>query len=295
MTYGITGNVNKDALWQPAAELISWLMGQNLSFCMNEEVSAGLHERQLIDGDVCRSHTVQDLAEAADLILSFGGDGTLLRTAHLVGERDTPILGINIGRLGFLADVQVDQLQPTIQQLERGDFTVEPRLVLEAKTDIDVELEAQWALNEFVIDRSGPAALISIDVIVDGVPLNTYWADGLIIATPTGSTAYSLAVGSPIIVPGSGVIILTPIAPHSLTVRPIVLPASSVIEARVRTRQQPYLLAADGRSTMLDHRDIAITIRRAEHQVHLVKLPDQTYFRTIRTKLMWGAGHTADE
>ncbi len=291
MKYGINGNTNKRRTWEAVAELLSWLMEEQLPLCLHKDVARGLKVRELLAPDDCERYQVDNLAEDADVIVSFGGDGTMLRSAHEVGAHGTPILGVNVGRLGFLADIEVTNVRAAIECLEAGKYRIEPRMVLAVTLENGPPLSSSWALNEVVIDRSGPAGLISIDVVVDGVPLNDYWADGLIIATPTGSTAYSLAVGSPIIKPGADVLILTPIAPHSLTVRPIVLPATSVIEARVRTEGKPYLIAADGASTMLEEEDLPITIRRAPHTVNLVKLEDQNYFKTIRSKLMWGAGH----
>ena len=289
MTYGITGNTQKEKLWAPAADLVRWLTDRGLAFCLHEAVAGGLAERGLVSGALCTQRSAGDLAAASDVILSFGGDGTMLRSAHEVGTRGTPILGVNIGRLGFLADIEVEEVQAAIEHLERGAYRIEPRLVLRAQVEDGTSGQAWWALNEFVLERSGSAGLISVDVVVDGEPLNEYWSDGLIIATPTGSTAYSLSVGGPIVVPGSGVITLTPIAPHSLTVRPLILPADAVVRVQMRARVQPFVLAADGESTAFDEA-LAITIRRADHVVNLVKLPGQHYFKTIRSKLMWGRG-----
>ncbi len=291
MKYGVTGNATKESLWIPVADLVSWLQGRKLDFCLQEEVAAGLAERNLVDAALCARRSESDLASSADVILSFGGDGTMLNSAHAVGNRGTPILGVNIGRLGFLAEVEVGQVHEAIERMEQGDYRIEERMVLQAEIENGVELDAYWALNEFVIERSGTAKLIAIHVSIDGTALNTYWADGLIIATPTGSTAYSLATGGPIMVPGCGTLIITPIAPHMLTVRPIVLPDSSVIEVRVATPQSPYILAADGMSTVLEQEELLITIRRAAHTVRLVKLPGQHFFKTIRSKLMWGVRH----
>ena len=289
MTYGITGNTQKEKLWEPVAELVRWLQAEGVAFCLHEAVAGGLAERGLADGALCARHSEGDLASASDVILSFGGDGTMLRSAHEVGTRGTPILGVNIGRLGFLADIEVEEVQEAIGCLERGAYRIEPRMVLRAQVEDGVGGQAWWALNEFVLERSGSAGLISVDVVVDGEPLNEYWSDGLIIATPTGSTAYSLSVGGPIVMPGSDVVILSPIASHSLTVRPIVVPAGAVVEARMRARTEPFVLAADGESTPFDEA-LALTIRRADHVVNLVKLPEQHYFKTIRSKLMWGRG-----
>lgn len=288
MLYGISGNTQKEAFWPTVAELCSWMLGQGLSFCLKDEIARGLAERDLLDAEICTRHRTAEFAGEVDVLLSFGGDGTLLRTAHQFGAEGLPILGINIGRLGFLADIEVNGMQDALRDLEAGRFRTEKRLLLEAELPEGPELDVTWALNEFVVDRSGPAGLISIDVRVDGKELNTFWADGLICATPTGSTAYALAAGSPIITPGSEVIVLAPVASHSLTVRPIILPASAEIEMTVETSGKPYLLAADGTSTMLEREKIPIRIRRADHSVQLIKLERQHYFDTLRSKLMWG-------
>jgi len=288
MVYGITGNPTKDNLWDPLAALVQRLLDDGLEFWIHEPIAEGLVERDLFSRPVCRDHAVSDITEAGDLVLSFGGDGTLLRTAHLTGPNDTPLLGVNVGRLGFLADIEIEQVHDALEALEAGDYRVEERLVLQAQLESHSAFDTEWALNEFVLDRSGAAGLIEIEVTVNGTPLNTYWADGLIIGTPTGSTAYSLSTGGPIIAPGVEAVILTPIAPHTLTVRPIVLPADATITCRVLENDQPYVFAADGRSTMFDEHDLQFSVERAAHTVNLVKLPDQHFFHTLRSKLMWG-------
>jgi len=288
MVYGITGNPTKNALWSPVAKVVNWFSENGHDFWIHEPIAAGLIERNLVGADMGREHSVTDIVQAGDMVLSFGGDGTLLRTAHLTGPNDTPLLGVNIGRLGFLADIEVDQLFEALESITNGEYTIEERMVLEAQIDNASKFDTEWAVNEFVVDRSGAAGLIKIDVDVDGTHLNRYWADGLIMATPTGSTAYSLSTGGPIIAPGVDAVILTPIAPHTLTVRPIVLPADSTITCRVIGEEQPYVFAADGRSTLFDKKNLAFTVKRAQHTVNLVKLPGQHFFRTLRSKLMWG-------
>lgn len=278
----------------PVASLVRWLLEEKISFCLHEGVARGLMDRRLLSEATCAAHSVADLAAGADVILSFGGDGTLLNSAHEVGTRGTPILGVNIGRLGFLAEVEEGHLRETIRRLERGEYRIEERMVLSIEAADGTELETDWALNEVVIERAGASKMISVDVTVDGVYLNNYWADGLIIATPTGSTAYSLSTGGPIMAPGCGAVILTPIAPHTLTVRPIVLQDSVRIEARVSTGGEPFVVSADGISSPIERDGVDLHIRRAEHTVNLVKLPEQHYFHTIRTKLMWGARHGID-
>lgn len=295
MTYGITGNTNKEALWQPAAGLVRWLADNDLPFCLHTNVAQGLRDRHLIPAALCDHHSAEALAARADVILSFGGDGTLLRSAHDVGTLETPILGINIGRLGFLANVEAAHVNDAIRRLEQGDYAIDSRMVLSVDIEDGPRPAKHWALNDIVIERGGPAGLLAIDIRVDGTPLNRYWSDGVIISTPTGSTAYSLAVGGPIVVPGSDVIIISPIASHSLTVRPVVLPSTSVIEARVVDRRQPYVLAVDGVSTPPRDDSVTMTVRRAPHRIRLITFSNQHYFKTLRNKLAWGSGSPQDE
>jgi NAD+ kinase len=293
MTYGITGHPRKDQIWEPVAELVSWLMRQDLPFCLHQDVADGLAARELVGEAVCTANATADLTDASDVVLSYGGDGTLLRTAHALGDGGPPIMGVNIGRLGFLADIDTGGVEEAIQQLEDGAYRVEERMVLEASarsaSDDAPDISARWALNEFVVDRSGETGLLEIDVRVNGTPLNTYWADGLIAATPTGSTAYSLSAGGPILAPGTEAVILTPIAPHTLTVRPIALPADATVEVRVRPEERSYVFAADGHNNAIDGGGAVLSIQKAPHTVNLAKLDGQRYFKTLRSKLMWGA------
>lgn len=286
MTYGITGNTGKERLWQPVSGLIDWFEGHGLSYVLESDVADGLVARGLQAADLCQAHTAQDPALESDVILSFGGDGTLLNAAHEIGVRQVPILGVNIGRLGFLADIEVNDLHRTIERLEAGDYRIEGRTVLAGRTG---DGPVRYALNEFVLKREGSAGLISVRVTVDGRYLNTYWADGLIIATSTGSTAYSLSAGGPIIEPGSGVVVITPIAPHTLTVRPILVPNTARIEARVESTASAFTLSSDGRGGGKPGDPAQpIVIQKADYVVNLVKLPEQQYYDTLRKKLRWG-------
>ena len=288
MTYGITGNTGKEKLWQPVAQLIRWLDEEGLPFCLDAQVAQGLSDRNLVDADTYERCDVGELAAACDLVLSFGGDGTLLNTAHIVGTNETPILGVNIGRLGFLTAVEVGEMEAAIRQVEAGEHLVERRTVLAAEIEGMEDGMPRWALNDCVIAKTGSASMISVKVHVNGFYLNDYWADGLIVATPTGSTAYSLAAGGPLLAPDSGVIALTPIAPHTLTTRPIVLPNRVEVSLHVTSSDASFLFAHDGKSTVIEQSDVRITVRRAAHHVHLVRLPGQGYFQTLRNKLSWG-------
>ncbi|GMQ83012.1 MAG: NAD(+)/NADH kinase [Rhodothermia bacterium] len=288
MRFGITGNTNKENIWAPIAEIIQRLVAAEREFCIQQRVSDGLKEQGVVDESVLSEKSTSDIAGDADIVLSFGGDGTLLNTAHEIGDRGTPILGVNLGRLGFMTHVEVATLDEAITRLENGKYEVEERLALSATISDGSELPVNWALNEFAFQRSGEAGLLSIDVHVDGKPLNTFWADGLIIATPTGSTAYSLALGGPIMSPGCGGILITPVAPHTLTVRPIVIPDTSIIEVRILDTDKDHVFTSDGMSTILKGNTSGLIIKRAAHSVRLVKFDDQEYFDTLRSKLMWG-------
>lgn len=290
MVYGITGNTTKDAIWKPISLLVNWLAEQKIEYVLHRNVASGLKEKGLIGPFLSHVAGKETFIDQVDMVLSFGGDGTLLNSAREVGASETPILGVNIGRLGFLAHVEERQVEDAILRMEKGEYSVHARMTLSGTIDNEEPEESIWALNEIVIARGGPVGLLSIEVLVDGTPLNQYWADGLIIATPTGSTAYSLAVGGPIVAPGSNVFLISPLAPHSLTVRPVILPASSVIEARVVDSHQPFVVAADGRSTTPKRGSATITICKADHEINLVQLPEHHYFQTLRTKLMWGGG-----
>lgn len=298
MRLGLTGNPAKDDLWAPLARLVARLRADGTDVVLDPRLAEGLAVRgHGADLDAL----VHDLISAPsgrrpDVVLSFGGDGTLLRTAHALGRAELPILGVNVGRLGFLADVETRELDEAVSQLQRGAYTVEQRTVLEvtpvAVTPApDAAPIVPWALNEVALERAGRAGLLAIRVSADGVLVNTYWGDGLIVATPTGSTAYSLSVGGPILAPDAGVVVLSPVAPHTLTVRPLVLSDAVTLDLTVRTRDA-FVVAADGTPTLLTG-EARLRIARAAHRVHLVKLPGRTFFGTLRSKLLWGHGAKA--
>lgn len=229
-----------------------------------------------------------DNAFEADFAISMGGDGTFLRTASLVGRKEIPILGVNTGRLGFLADINVDDIEHTFTALCTDDFSVETRAAIQVETDGEPLQGYPCALNDVAILKRDNASMITIHANINGEPLTTYMADGLIMSTPTGSTAYSLSVGGPIIVPGTHVFSLTAVAPHSLNVRPIVISADSVIELTVESRSHNFLVALDGRSEKLPD-STRLTLRKAPYRVQVIKRSGTRYFHTLREKMMWGA------
>lgn len=224
----------------------------------------------------------------ADMVISIGGDGTFLKAAKVVVNKSIPILGINTGRLGFLADVSPEEMESAIDEIYTGHYSVEERSVLQLISG-DKHLQASpYALNEIAILKRDSSSMISIRTAINGVFLTTYQADGLIIATPTGSTAYSLSVGGPVIVPQSKTIAITPVAPHSLNVRPIVICDDWEITLNVESRSHNFLVAIDGSSETCKE-STQLTIRKAPYSIKVVKRYDHIFFNTLRSKLMWGA------
>ena len=223
----------------------------------------------------------------ADFVVSSGGDGTLLRAANCVGERGLPIIGVNTGRLGFLADTTAAEIEHTVGAIFGGKYKVEEHAVIEVSTDNGAIAGSPFALNDIAVLKRDNASMISITAAIDGEYLTTYQADGLIISTPTGSTAYSLSNGGPIMAPLSGVLSLTAVAPHSLNVRPIVIPDKAEIRLSVESRSHNFLIAIDGRSEKCPENTV-LTIRRAGHNIRIMRIAGRNYYSTLRNKMMWG-------
>jgi NAD+ kinase len=232
---------------------------------------------------------IRELAQRADLILVFGGDGTMLRVAREVAGLRTPILGVNTGGLGFLTAVSSTQTDALLADLWMDNYEVETRPLIEATRPGH---DRQLALNDFVISRSHIPRLIELEVRVDGVELTSYRCDGLIISSPTGSTAYSLAAGGAVVAPNAEVIALTPLSPHTLSIRPVIVSLSSVVQVRVLSSRVKTLLSADGQvQTQLAHGDV-VTVRRSRRTVRLARPAGSSFFGTLREKLRWSGSTT---
>ena len=223
----------------------------------------------------------------ADMVISIGGDGTFLKAAGRVGRKNIPILGINTGRLGFLADVSPEEMEETFNEIHKGQYNVEERSVLQLSSNKKKMEILPYALNDIAILKRDSSSMITIHTSINDAYLATYQADGLIIATPTGSTAYSLSVGGPIIVPHSNTIAITPVAPHSLNIRPIVIRDDWKITLDVESRSHNFLVSIDGSSESFTEND-RITINRAEYTIKVVKRLNHVFFDTLRSKMMWG-------
>ena len=233
--------------------------------------------------------TFTDLDDSFDLMISVGGDGTILRAITHVKDLDIPIVGINTGRLGFLATIKRDDIIGALDQIFEGKYRISKRSVLSVTTNQkESNFELDFALNEVTVSRKNTTSMISIETWLDDEYLNSYWADGLIISTPTGSTGYSMSCGGPVIMPESDSLVITPIAPHNLNARPLVISAKHKIRLNVSGREHEYLVSLDSRINSLDN-SIGITIKKAAFDIKMIELEAGTYIQTLRKKLLWGA------
>lgn len=245
-----------------------------------KQILASLNDIEVVDGDVS--------FEGADMALSIGGDGTFLRTAAKIGSAGLPILGVNAGRLGFLADVPLDEAEQLLPvMLTEGKYAIEQRTVMALSIPDCRQPYPHFALNEVAILKRDVSSMVSVSVSVDGVLLNQYDADGLAIATPTGSTAYAMSAGGPILDPQSHCFELVAIAPHSLTTRPLVIPDTCTLDITVASRNNLFLVAIDGTPLHLTTQ-YSLQITKAAHNVAVVRRPERIFFDTLRQKLMWG-------
>jgi Predicted sugar kinase len=222
-----------------------------------------------------------------DVIISLGGDGTFLRTAAWVGRQNIPILGINTGRLGFLADISTEEMETTLKEVLDEKYLIEERSLLELKTNFPFRGEYNYALNEVAILKRDTSSMITIRAYLNDEFLNDYLADGLLIATPTGSTAYSMSVNGPIIIPQANNFVLSPVAPHSLNVRPLVIPEDYKIRLKVESRNQNFLISLDGRSEVFPSGS-EFRVQKADFTIKIIKRYEQNFYETLRKKLLWG-------
>lgn len=225
--------------------------------------------------------------KGTDYFFSIGGDGTLLESVTQVGSLEIPILGINTGRLGFLATISLDEVEIAIEDVFKGQFTLDNRAVLRLETNANIFNSLTFGLNDFTVVKKDSSSMITIHTYINGEFLNSYWADGIIVATPTGSTGYSLSCGGPLIFPRSGNFVITPVSPHNLTVRPIVVPDTSEINFRIEGRSRRFLVSLDSRIASVDA-NVHLLIKKADFGVNLIQMTGQHYFKTLRQKLNWG-------
>jgi len=234
-----------------------------------------------------KSFTHGDNLRHLDFFLSLGGDGTLLDSVTYVCKSEVPIVGINVGRLGFLATISKDDTETALNELLKGNYVLDDRSVLKLVSTPKLFDNLSFALNDFTIMKKDTSSMITVHVNVDGKFLNSYWADGIIVSTPTGSTGYSLSCGGPLVYPKSESFIITPVSPHNLGIRPIILSDTSEITFEVEGRSKNFLVSLDSRFETVDE-TVKLKIKKEKFRVNLVQLPNQNYFQTIRQKLNWG-------
>jgi len=259
-----------------------------LSYFIYDGYKTSLNEAGIDYKNLAPILSKNDLAaNNIDLIITLGGDGTILKATNLVQDLDIPIMGINMGRLGFLANIEKTKALDAIDSIEAGEFFTEERTMLSLKCNLPLFKNMPFALNDFTVHKRDTSSMITITVMVDGKYLNAYWADGLIFSTPTGSTGYSLSCGGPIISPDSGNIVITPIAPHNLNVRPIVISNDAKISLRVEGRSENFLCTLDSRFETITA-DHEITLTKCSFRTKLAHLNGTDFMQTIREKLLWG-------
>jgi len=285
MKIAIFANTYRPFILTPLRALIDFFTDKGVILMLEQE----LYKFVVEHSDSCPDtiEIIRDDDFSADIALSIGGDGTFLSTAAHIGKKQIPVLGINTGRLGFLADVPVENILPALESLLSSNYNIEERSLLFVETSDHTEFEYPYALNEVSVLKQDSSSMISIHTYLNGEAIHTYQADGLLISTPTGSTAYSMSVGGPLVVPQAQNILLSPVASHSLNVRPLVVPDNWVIELDVRSRSHCYQVALDGRSVILSE-DTKLRITKADFSVKVIKQRNHTFFHTLKSKLMWG-------
>ena len=234
-----------------------------------------------------KTYGPEDDISKIELFLSIGGDGTLLETVSHIGRHQIPILGINTGRLGFLATISREETEKSLELVLQGRYVLDKRTVLRLESGNDVFGRLNFALNDFTIVKKDTSSMITIHTYIDGEFLNSYWADGIIVATPTGSTGYSLSCGGPLIFPRSGNFVITPVSPHNLTVRPIIMADGAEVSFQIEGRSKKFLVSLDSRIATVDS-TVQLRVKKADFTVNLVQLEGQHYFKTLRQKLNWG-------
>ena len=284
-SFGIWANTDKPAFWKVLPDIVSWAKDKGLDLYITTRIESQLKD---LDLDSQLIESADDFAKL-DFILTLGGDGTILSLARAVGDRSTPILGIHLGELGFLAEVILEDMFTRLDAVAAGDFNIQKRMVIKCVVNSGNEPQTFHALNDIVVDRGKSHRLLTCELLANDDFVAKYKADGLIVATPTGSTAYSLASGGPIVIPTFGSMVVTPICPHTLTLRPIVFPDDQVLKISFpENGEQDIALAIDGQVNEYLKSTAKVMIQKASFEINMVNFTDSNYFNTLRTKLGWG-------
>ena len=291
MKIAIHGRNFKDEIKPFVQTMFDTLAEKNIELQVSESYQEFLNEVGIIHTATSFYSTQADLFDA-QFVLSLGGDGTLLDAVTQVGDRETPILGINMGRLGFLATVSPDKIQESLAEVLAGNYSLDARTLvsIEARLNdepLDIFNGLNFGLNELGIMKTDTSSMIVVKAYLDGQFLNAYWADGLIISTATGSTGYNLSVGGPLVIPSSDIFVISPMSPHNLNVRPLVISTDSFLEFEVESRSNTCLISLDARSKVIDS-NTKIRMQREKFVANIIKLSDNNFINTLRSKLNWG-------
>ena len=278
---GIIANIKKPQTKQVVEDIVHWAEENKVNFFLDQELSPLVDYRDKLSPR-------ENFSQLCDMIISLGGDGTMLASARAVGQHPTPILGINLGGLGFLTEITSNDLDKTLERLKQKDFFIEKRMVLETEVE-GLKKFDQYALNDVVIDKGEVARLFQMNLYANDEFICSYSADGLIISTPTGSTAYCLAAGGPIINPKTNVIIVTPMCPHTFASRPIVFSDNENLKVVVELAHREAVLTIDGQVAFALKSGSSVLVRKAKHSVNLVKFKERSFYDILRRKLHWGA------
>lgn len=270
-------------------DIFLFFKNNNVEMVIEDNFLDMLYEKKIIENKYNTFSSHDELDSSFDMLISIGGDGTMLRAVTLVRDSGVPILGINAGRLGFLATVQKENIAAFMQIVIDKKYKISKRALLSLTSDPENKaIEGlNFALNEISVGRKDTTSMITIETYLDDEFLNSYWADGLIIATPTGTTGYSLSCGGPILTPDVKSLVITPIAPHNLNARPLVIPDTTEIRIKVSGREEQYLVSLDSRITSATN-DTILTIKKTKFEINMVEIPGETFLKTLRTKLLWG-------
>ena len=286
MTIGIVANISKAKVYEVISILIKTLKENEFDFLLMDLIS---ENKDLIKGKINKSKFVESdkLCKKSDMIISIGGDGTMLATAYQAQFHNKPVLGINLGKLGFLAEVNINQIDTIIKEIKEGNYEIEERMIITGEC-IGHKIEKLYAINDIVIDKGGWPKMIQLDIDIGDKYVTTFSADGLIVATPTGSTGYSISTGGPIVSPKTDVITLSPISPHSLSMRPLVLPGNETISIRISSLHKEILVNCDGQRVFTFSPPLEVRINKSDRPFKMVRTSLTNYFEILRNKLLWG-------
>ncbi|MFV9484073.1 NAD kinase [Christiangramia sp. ASW11-125] len=289
MKIGIYGQFYHENAGHYIAQLLNLLDEKNVEVLIEEDFLQMIHDHNSIQKEYRQFSAFEELDNSFDLFFSIGGDGTILKSINYIRNLNIPIVGINTGRLGFLATIQKEQIESTLNEILEKKFTLSPRSVLTIETNTKDQdpVFSQIALNEIAVSRRNTTSMITVDTWLNDQFLTSYWADGLIIATPTGSTGYSLSCGGPVITPDADSLVITPIAPHNLNARPLVIRDGTKIKLKVSGREKTHLVSMDSRIATLEN-DTEIIISKAPYCINFVELTEDSFLNTLRKKLLWG-------